>query len=569
MKKQLLSLGVLLFVGVILIPMSVIYCKTAVPFMVVASCIAGIIAYLFIENRTKTIVNQMTLADGLNSSLHEISKQLSILNDAFSASRKNEESNKEEVLKSIQEMTDAIKNAINEHSSVLKASKDDILAKLSEQNTKALTEISTLASNINNNHEVVVTSLEQIKNIYGEVRTIGQQSVEELKLQNENIRHISASFHSDIELLHQQQKLIVSSLVNNHEVVENSLHQITGIFEEVKTTGLQSAEELKQQSEQMAHISVILHDDIELLRLHQETIGSSIDTNHKALTNYLSQIPGIFGDVKTIGLQGIEELKQQREQMNQISATVHDDILELRQQQEKVSSATNSMETVVTKSMKYLEESHSIVVETSNDLSSSIKQFLSGNEERYNIAISSSRDLSSSVNKLLSEYEATFNYTIESAKDLSSSIKKFLSEHEDIQKSLNSTADNLLALQSNLEELFGNQSSLIGDVLTKFTDNLNSNVSKIKRSFDDSTEELKDSLKNSVEKVEDQQVDLIDKLESFSSNITKYMHELEEGIMMHDDKLSMLNSYIPKLQELNLSEEKMMKELEKICRMKR
>lgn len=398
MKNQLLAAGVLLFVGVILVPVSVIYLKDTLPFAVIASCLAGVVAYLYFGDKARNVKAQAASVDAVREAINVVSEKLASLNTAVSTVSENERLTKDSVVKALGEMTENIKN-----------------------------QISSQSSELIRNQQAVVELLGMVQTAAGKV---------------------------------------IDNIGRNNTLVGDSMGRIMELMTEAKSANDRVAGDVIQRQEMMLGTFAALNDGMKALGRSQTDVLSSMDGIEKALS----------------------------------------------------------------KSMQYMIDGQNSMIKTSDQLSSS--------------------------------------------------INRFLNDHDEIQKTLNSTANDLLSLQAELQEMFRSQASVVDGVMRTFmdsftsnvselTENFNSKISKLKSEISDSTEELKDGLKDSVEKIEEGQFDLMDKLETFTAKVSDCMKELEKGVKMHDDKLSRLSACIPKLQELNSSEEKMMKELEEICRSRR
>lgn len=458
-KPLLLSLGTLLFIGVILVPISVFYFKDAMPFMIAASCLAGILAYLYFSDKAKAIDAQISSTGVMTSSLSEIAKHIVTLKEAFSEAQKAEESAKEANSKSINELTEILKNAISVQTNELKQSNEELKSKLNDLQTKCLAELSNTATFLAENQKVIISNQSTSTDILAKIQSVSKENFTEILNQNKTAIDSSKSIATAISQLSTQQDSLIKRLENN------------------------------------------------------------LTTCNTGVISSLNQILAAIGEAKSISQQGINEIIHHRDQMVKASTSLYENIERLNDQQDVIASTLGNVEISANNSMNYLEESRSLA--------------------------------------------------IESSKNLSSSIEKFLSDHEGIQMSLNNTTNRIMTLQENLEETISKQADIIEKIMNDFNIEFASNTSKIRKTLDNSTETVTDSLSDSVKKLKEKLQDLIDKVGNFTSNISDNMDLLSEDIKQHDDKLAKLSYYIPKLQDLNTSEEQMMRELEKICRIKR
>lgn len=450
--KLLLSFGVLLLAGVILVPISVFYLKDTMPFMIVASCITGFLAYLYFSDKTEVNSTQIASNDLIGSSLSDISKKITNLQDVLSAVHKNEELIKESTSKSINEMANILKDAISEQTLELQKSKEELKSGLKDFNDKWIKDFSTQTSSMVNRQEILIDLLTKINNT-------GKENL--------------------------------ADIANNNQLVLTSVKSVATSLSQIAA----------QQESIIKKVEV------------------SITNGNTAVVSTLSQIITIIDETTSVTQQSVDEIIRHREQMVQSSHSLYDGIAQLIQQQKIVETSISNMEETMHNSMKYLEE--------------------------------------------------TRNITNDSAKNLSSSVEKFLSDHDDIQKTLDATANRIIDLQQNLERIFENQSDRVNGILQKFTDNFDLNTNKLQKKLGNSADDIKDSLSTSIKKIDERLTDLMDKVGDYTSIISDYMDDLSKDIKLHDDKLSKLCHYIPKLHDLNSSEEQMMRELEKICRVKR
>lgn len=156
----------------------------------------------------------------------------------------------------------------------------------------------------------------------------------------------------------------------------------------------------------------------------------------------------------------------------------------------------------------------------------------------------------------------------QSAKETSTSIKSFIDSHDIILGDIGATVKKVVSLQGNLENIMSDLESYQETLLKKVTATFQFSSNELIRQIKSSHEELMENMTDNLDKIQESLEFSVASIDDFSKKTSENINAMNSLIKSQDKRLETLGNYLPQLSKLNEAEERMMRDLAKICRSK-